>query len=102
MNQITITDILTGEVKHQAYCPAIPFAVTLSPVDIERINLINQLSDDQKDIFALGLGFFAAYLTDGEVRAGREHISESDLSALDSIKQILNRQNLKTNINEQK
>ena len=97
MNPFKITNELTDEID-EFYYDGNGNIGKIDHVDLSRIALLNQMTRSQKEMFALGLGYFAAYLTDGEVRAGRTNIPEIDIDNLETIRNIMKTHNLKTDL----
>jgi hypothetical protein len=70
------------------------------PVDRDRFYLAESMSKENRDMFALGMGYHAAYITNGEVKAGKLGISEYDLKELETVKRIVNEYGLKSELSE--
>jgi hypothetical protein len=73
-------------------------------IDQERLNLVNQLSEAQKDVFLLGLSFYAAYQTYCTLKAvergvGIEKPSPGHIREMEAVRDALNRLKLKTSLN---
>jgi hypothetical protein len=69
----------------------------IAKVDEERINIINQMTPDQKEMFIIGMCFYSAYCTYAELKMGKAQ-SECDVRELELVKEMLKRQNLKSEI----
>jgi len=68
-------------------------------LDISRINLINNMSQAQKDMFLIGMCYHSAYMTSSELASGRK-INSVDLQELQNVKVALKRQKLNSDILE--
>ena len=71
-----------------------------SDVNKERFKLIDQMTEDQKDIFLIGMCFYSAFLSMKEKRTGKE-LNEADEKELSATIAALNRQKLKTPLNKE-
>lgn len=69
-------------------------------VDKDRLVLCQQMTEEQRMMFALGLSYYSAFLTQGEVDMGRNNISEGDLNTLKIVKSILKDYNFITKLND--
>ena len=60
----------------------------ISTIDLYRINLINQFTDEQKVMFGLGLGLYQACITHDQINLGVP-VSSSDIIAMENVKKFL-------------
>lgn len=67
-------------------------------VDESRKKLIDSLSGNQKDMYLVGMCYHSAYMSYLELKRGEE-ISQVEAFELKAVKDALNRQGLKTEIN---
>lgn len=67
-------------------------------VDESRKELIDSLSDNQKDIFIIGMCYHSAYMSYTELRGGKS-INLADEFELKVVKDAMRRQGLETEIN---
>jgi hypothetical protein len=74
---------------------------TMASVDSERYKMIDQMNDTQKDMFIIGMCYHAAHFTFLEIQAGKEaEQSHNCIKELEATIEAMNRQGLKTLINE--
>lgn len=68
-------------------------------VDEERFKLIDQMDENQKDMFLIGMCFHSAFLSMKEKRLGKQ-LNNEELKELLAISVALDRQKLKSEINK--
>jgi len=81
--------------SNDMYCDSCGFTCPeIIEIDRDRINLISEMDETQKDFFAIGLAFHSVWMTDKALKRGEKNVHPSDIKCMEIIVSLLNKYGL--------